>query len=38
MYDDKYHFITFTYFSGLLSGFRFIMVIPKPDKDFGSNF
>jgi len=31
MYDDKYHFITFTLFSGLLSGFVFEMVIPEPD-------
>ena len=31
MYDDKYHFITFTPFSGLLSGFGFEIVIPEPD-------
>ena len=31
MYDDKYHFITFTLFSGFLSGFRFETIIPKPD-------
>ena len=30
MYDNKYHFITFTLFSGLLSGFSFEMVIPGP--------
>ena len=31
MYDDKYHFITITLFSGLLSGFGFEIVISKPD-------
>ena len=31
MYDDKYQFITFTLFSGLLSGFGFEIVISKPD-------
>ena len=31
MYDDKYHFITFTLFSGLLSGFGFEIVITEPD-------
>jgi len=31
MYDDKYHFITFTLFSSLLSGFGFEIVIPEPD-------
>ena len=32
MYDDKYHFITFTIFSGLLSRFEFEMVIPEPEQ------
>ena len=31
MYDDKYHFKTFNLFSGLLSGFRLEIVIPKPN-------
>jgi len=31
MYDDKYHFITFTLFAGLLSGFGIEIVIPEPD-------
>ena len=31
MYDDKYHFTTFTLFSDLLSGFEFEMIIPQPD-------
>ena len=31
MYDDKYHFIIFTLFSGLLSGFGFEIVTPEPD-------
>ena len=38
MYNDKYHFITITLFSGLLSDFGFEIVIPEPDKNFGSNF
>ena len=31
MYDNKYHFIIFTFFSGLLSGFGFEIVISDPD-------
>ena len=31
MYDNKYNFITFTLFSGFLSGFGFEIVIPDPD-------
>ena len=31
MYEDEYHFITFTLFLGLLSGFGFEIVIPEPD-------
>ena len=31
MYDDKYNFITFTLFTGLLAGFGFEIVIPEPD-------
>ena len=28
---DKYYFITFTLFSGMLLGFEFKMIIPEPD-------
>ena len=31
MYEDKYHFITFTLFSDLLSCFGFEMIISEPD-------
>ena len=31
MYDDKYHFITFTHFLGVLSGLGFEIVTPEPD-------
>jgi len=31
MYDNKYNFITFTLFLGLLLGFGFEIVLPEPD-------